>query len=90
MCTAAAEVATELTAHDQLKLAIMAGINRRLSLLHQRYDQRRGAWCRIAADLNWQEDHLSRLRNNQHEYFSVQRLAEMATQLGVSISVNAD
>lgn len=85
MCTAAAEVASG-TAHDQLKLAIMAGIVRRLDVLRARHT----SWARVADELDWHPEHLARLRMSQAAYFSFPRLIDMATQLGVELNLKVD
>jgi hypothetical protein len=83
MGSAAAEVAVSI--QDEFKLVIVAGINRRLSAARAKHD----TWAQVAAELDWSEDYLSKLRTQRVQYFSLSKLIDIADQLGVELTLTA-
>lgn len=85
----ATSIPAELPAAAQVKLVLMQGIEARLRELNGG-PITRGAWARAAQRLGIDESELSRLRNGQHERFSLEQLVKLSTDIGVQITIIAE
>lgn len=87
MADLAADI-VELPPVAQVKLVLMAGIKARIRFLYGELGA--GAGLRAAERLNVDESEVSRLCGGRHSRFSLEKLVEYATEIGVKITIRAE
>lgn len=86
----AAVITTEKkTAALTIKMELMTILSRRI-LHHYGGSKPFGAWTRASQETGISNSHLSYLSHGQHQYFSIDRLLNLADQLGMNITIHVD